>query len=387
MTTLGSMTTAAQPAAWGGETSEPRRRSSGNAGLSRLALGGLIVAGGLWSSPSFAVPDEALRVEFSGPRECGAPERLLELTRELLGADADRAGVEVTAVVSAATERRYTLRLALRGAVQGRRTIAGANCDEALRAGAVVIALSINPNALSAPEEPEPAESVPPEAASPSVDESPESKPEPVAQPAVAEPTKAAPEPARPRAAPAAPDSDSGSSTDSASEVVLLGLAARAQYGLSPEPRFGARATFGVVWTNLLLRAQGYFDPANEHDSEAAGPVRFTSFGGGADVCARSSEWSGLSFAVCGGWLVTRVTASAPEVSSPATRDALVSAASVGLGLGLRLSQRWSLLAEGGVTIPTTRPRFTVDVAGTGPSVVHQVEPGALASLGLQWGI
>lgn len=371
---------------WSDAINTRRPSSFGGFGLWRFALGALSAASGVWASPSLAAPNEPLRVEFSGPRECGAPDRLLELTRELLGTDADRAGVDVMAVVSAATERRYTLRLTLHGAVQGRRTIAGANCDEALRAGAVVIALSINPNALSAPEGPAPAESVPPEA-TPPVDQASASKPEVVAQPAAAEPAKPEPAPAPSPEISVELDSDSGSSTDRAPEVVLLGLAARAHYGLSPDPRIGVRATAGVVWTNLLLRAQGYFDPASEHDSEAAGPVRFTSYGGGADVCARSSEWSGLSFAVCGGWLVTRVTASAPDVAAPATRNALVSAASVGLGLGVRMSQRWSLLAEGGVTIPTTRPRFTVDVESNGPSAVYQIEPGALATLGVQYGL
>lgn len=380
------MDNVAPPGSWVDETHARRYRRGGPVRWRHFLVGVGAALGSVWSSAGVAAPSEPLRVDFTGPRECGAPDRLLELTRGLLGVDADHAGVEVTAVVSVANERRYTLRLALQGAVQGRRTIAGANCDEALRAGAVVIALSINPNALSTPEGPEPPPSAAPKPAAES-ERAPEPAPEAAPQRLEQEPARPQPRPAPPREnspeldAPARPDRDSDS------ETVLLGLSARAHYGLSPDPRLGVRATVGVVWTNLLLRAQGYFDPANEHDSAAVGAVRFTSLGGGGDVCARSAEWASLSFAVCGGWLVTRVTASAPEVAAAATRDALVSAASVGLGVGVRMSERWSLLAEGGVTLPTARPRFTVDVEGAGPTVVYQIKPGALATLGLQWGI
>src|SRR5690606_21610649 len=90
---------------------------------------------------------------FSGPTECGPRQRLLELTRELLGPDADRANVAVNAHVLRLDERRYRLSLELRGAVSGERTLFGINCDEALRAGAVVVALAINPHARVTPSE------------------------------------------------------------------------------------------------------------------------------------------------------------------------------------------------------------------------------------------
>lgn len=331
-----------------------------------------------------------LNVEFSGPRDCGDPGRLLELSRELLGADADHAGVDVTASVSQVTERRFRLQLRLSGAVQGQRTISGTNCDEALRAGAVVVALAINPNALSAPEpsrdspEPVPPQTTNTEASTPSVEPTPPPpKPEPPKPVVVAPPPRA---PAA-RSELVVQDSPPSQPGDDNPERFLLGVSGRMQFGLSPESRLGGRVTAGVIWTNLVLRVQGYLDVPREHDTALAGPVRYASQGAGADLCVRSGEWMRLSLAVCGGWLVTRVTASAPDVTAPITRQALISAASAGLGLGLRLWQPVSLLAEAGVTIPTTRPRFTIDVEGSGATPVHQVEPGALVGVGLQWGI
>lgn len=337
------------------------------------------------ATPSFAQPSppEPLRVVFSGPSECGANDRLLEFSRDLLRSDADHADVTVTAKVSAVSERRYKLRLELRGAVTGDRTLSGANCDEALRAGAVVIALAINPNALATP----PADAAP-------VLAEPEPKPEPTPAP---EPTPSADPPAKPLTPKPPlivdpPDplpivDEEPNPTDTESGALVFGVFGRAVDGLAPTSRLGVKAVVGGVWRDVQLRVHGYFDPSTNHEDALAGAVRFTSVGGGADLCARIWNWSRLHAALCGGWSLTEVSASAPNVESATAQDALVSAGSLGVGVGIRLVERVSLLIEGGYSIPTSRPRFVVDVEGSDSVAVFRVRPGPHAAVGFQFGL
>lgn len=339
-------------------------------------------------APTFAqtTAPQPLRVVFSAPSECGANDRLLELSRGLLGADAEHADVIVTAKVTAGGERRYKLRLELRGAVTGDRTISGANCDEAVRAGAVVIALAINPDAL----------------ATPATETSPAVEAEPVAEPASrasnsgAEPARAPDaKPAEPKApvepAPPALPADlperSSPSPEPDAAALVFGVFGRAAYGLAPSARLGVKASVGAVWHDVQLRVHGYFDPSTPHEDTLAGGVRFTSLGGGADVCARVGRWSRLSGAICGGWSLTEVNASAPNVSNPTAQDAFVSAGALGVSLGVGLTDRVSLLLEGGYSIPTSRPRFVVDVSGAESAPVFRVAPGPLAAVGFQFGL
>ncbi len=357
-------------------------------GASVLGFCGVVLA---TAQPAYAQPPggSPLDVEFTGPAECGSSERLLEYSRELLGSDASHADVEVTAKVTAPHERRYTLRLELRGAVTGDRTISGTNCDEALRAGAVVIALAINPNALTPP----------PAAVRPAAHELPSSPPN--ATEATVDATASQPQPTSAPAKPVAqpgvivdpPDplpaeaDDLSDPTASMSDALVVGLAGRAASGLAPEVRFGLKALVGVAWHGVVLRAHGYFDPPSNHDDALAGAVRVTSFGGGADVCARLWSWSRLQFASCGGWSLTEVNAKAPNVVSSTARRALVSAGSLSAALSVRLGERVSLFGEGGYAVPTARPRFVVDVEGSGTAAVYRVAPGPLASVGLSFGL
>jgi hypothetical protein len=347
-------------------------------------------------SPALAQPSpEPLRVAFSGPSECGANDRLLELSRELLGPDADHADVAVTAKVTAKVpsmgERRYKLRLELRGAVTGDRTLSGAHCDEALRAGAVVIALAINPNALAT--SPTAAGSGVTEPAPPAEVAPKPEQPPPIAEPPTSNPPTSKPPGAKPPAVVDPPDplparsDDHSRPTDTTSDTLMFGVFGRAAYGLAPAPRLGVKAVVGVVWRDVQLRVHGYFDPSTEHDDALAGTVRFTSLGGGADVCARVWSWLRLSTALCGGWSLTEVNASAPNVGSPTARDAFVSAGSLGVAVGVRLATRVSLLVEGGYSIPTSRPRFVVDAAGSESAPVFRVGPGPLMALGFQFGL
>jgi hypothetical protein len=115
--------------------------------------------------------------------------------------------------------------------------------------------------------------------------------------------------------------------------------------------------------------------------------VRFTSLGVGADLCAKVWSWTRLSATLCGGWSLTEVNASAPNVDTPTAQDALVSAGALSMGVGVRLFERVSLVADAGYSIPTSRPRFVVDIAGADSSPVFRVTPGPLVAVGIQFGL
>lgn len=333
------------------------------------------------NSSQLGVP-QPLHVEFSGPSECGPRERLQELARELLGFDADRASVAVTAQVSALSERRYQLSLELRGAVSGERTLFGVNCDEALRAGAVVVALAINPHALVTA--PSAGSSLARRAEATTEVTSGNAKQSRSVSPAA--PANVAPTTRDARPAPIERETQPGP-TDEASDTWLFAVTGRLAYGLTPAPRFGVKAIVGAAFYDVQVRAFGFFDPSTEHTDVVAGTVRFTSLGGGAEVCAKLWSWSRLDASLCGGWSFTEVSASAPNVEDSTVQDAWVSAGVLGAGLGVRLVERVVLVMEAGYAIPSSRPRFVVDVTGSGRSPVHRVESGVLAGLGLQFGL
>jgi hypothetical protein len=65
-----------------------------------------------------AVPrGSTLKIDWQGPKECGAPSDLEDETRRLLGAFADTAGVAVLGGAKQLSDGRYRIELHLRGAV------------------------------------------------------------------------------------------------------------------------------------------------------------------------------------------------------------------------------------------------------------------------------
>src|SRR5690606_857776 len=123
-----------------------------------------------------------------------------------------------------------------------------------------------------------------------------------------------------------------------------------------------ARMTFGATLGAAHVRLHGFFDPTTESRDVTAGEIQFTSYGGGTDLCLRVFEDRVLGVALCGGWQLTQVSANAPELSRANQRDALVSAGIVGVSLDWTLVSDVAVVADVGVAIPTTRPRFVVDV-------------------------
>jgi len=353
------------------------RRTAFAAALAGFRLVGIVLAClGLTraASAQMEVDDTRLTVAFSGPVECGAEDQLLQLTRGLLRNHVNHAEVRVNAAVSRRPDARYRLHLELSGSVSGERHLVADNCDAALRAAAVVIALAVNPEVFAEVSEPPPG-AVGDEPSKQAITDA-EAAPLQQDQPPT---TLGSPQSNRERVA-------AGPLAGTEGRFRLGGFG-RLTYGLTDEARFGARMTFGATLGAAHVRLHGFFDPTTESRDVTAGEIQFTSYGGGTDLCLRVFEDRVLGVALCGGWQLTQVSANAPELSRANQRDALVSAGIVGVSLDWTLVSDVAVVADVGVAIPTTRPRFVVDVEDGETVALSQVRPGPSAALGLQWSL
>lgn len=345
------------------------RREKGRL-VARVALALVATAGRLEAQEG--LPESALHVRFAGPPEC--PEHdLATFTRGLLEQHT-HAEVHVDAEVSRRSTDVYELNLRLRGSVEGERRLVAPSCGEALRAGAVVIALAVNPEALASDEAREPvaSEAATPDApTAPSADErAPQLTPQPAARQANVNP--AAVEAAR-------------SEVDQGSGTLRLGASARLVYGLAPDPRAGAQLSFGYAARALKGRLHAFYDPTTSNSHPRAGAVRLTSYGAGAELCARLLTVGSVGAALCGGWQVTGVSAEAPELTRSRPRRATVSAAVLGVSADWELHPQLAVVFDAGAALPTTRPRFVFDVSSGETILVSQVRPGAVLALGMEW--
>lgn len=329
----------------------------------------------LWATtPSLgaqeAPVESPLHVRFAGPREC-PEEGLLEFTRGLLK-EHRHAEVHVDAEVSRRSTNVYDLSLRLHGSVEGERRLAAGSCVEALRAGAVVIALAVNPQALTERED---------------VQATGESKETDTSASAVEAPSASTPNSEPPKASVVSSE-DAVTVTDEISQAPTsfrLGASARLVYGLAPEPRAGAQLSFGYASGALLARLQAFYDLATTTRHALAGEVRLTSYGAGAELCARLVESGPFESALCGGWQLTAVSAEAPELTRASRRRATISAAVLGVNVDWKLYENAVVLLTAGAAIPTTRPRFVFEVGSGETIAVSQVRPGAVFALGVEW--
>jgi hypothetical protein len=314
---------------------------------------------------------------FSGPAECGADDQLLQLTRGLLKSHANHGEIRVDAAVSRRSNGQYGLHLELRGSVEGIRYLVAANCDEALRAASVVIALAVNPEVFAAVSEDTPPPAVVADEQGPQA-----------TVPAATDPSQDAKPPAPPGTLPASTNEAADQQPLDRPDVRLkMGAFGRFADGVTDAPRLGVGAALGLALGPVQVRLQGFVDPTTDSRDVLIGVVQFTSYGAVADLCARLADGSSLGIALCGGWQLTRVSANAPELSRPSQRDALVSAGVVGVSVEWNLVSGIAVVADGGVALPTTRPRFVVDLQGGETIALSKVRPGPTAALGLQWSL
>lgn len=336
-------------------------RSAGTRPLSALALASLLLTRNLAAQEQVSAAateptSRPLEILWSSPPACDQAEQLEAEVRHLLGPATEHADVTVQATLVQLPGGRFRLDLELTGQAVGTRSLEAEQCLEAVRAGAVVLALAINPEALeNAPNEP--AEPLPVEPSPP---------PDDVKEPPPAPPQ---PHPVTPRAIPLMP---------------FAGLHGRLSQGLTPGPRGGAGLALGVQRDWLRLELRGFIDPQQRRTGGLEGPAVFSATGGGLRVCARAIQSKAADLHFCAGMGVAHVHGHAEAFDDSESQRALLLTADAAIPFRWHLTPYLSLLLEGGYVMPTTRPRFVIERVDAPLHVEHQVTGGPLASLGLE---
>jgi hypothetical protein len=321
----------------------------------RLALALSVAA--IWMSAlaPHARADEALILSWTGPDACPAQPAVRAALQRLLGGDAATgAGVEVDARVTPTADARFTLTLVVRTAAgEATRTLEGASCDALMQAGALVIALGIDPEGVAAR-----------------------------THEALIEAPAAAPAP--PTASPPAPDEDPAppshetaslltaperSETPRDEALSLRGRALVHALGEAlavPGVSAGLVAGAGLRVGGLDLTLEGlWVAPRRVTVALPRGAgARFTLLAARLRGCAALTRGV-VELAPCLGFELGTVTGKSRGVSAPATGTALWAAPLAGLELRIFFSDLLALSARLDAAVPLGRPAFVVEGLGT----------------------
>lgn len=301
-----------------------------------------------WDAQAEASVDSGLQIDWTGPPECGSPDLLEQETRKLLGARAQEAKVVVDAQALRLESGIFRVELVLSGQASGARSLESRDCNEAIQAASVVLALAINPNALS----PEPRPT------------SPSSEPEDSTPAEESQPTS-------PNRAPK-------------STQVLLGLDARLSGGISPWPSWGLSARAGLSRRRFLGSLEPYVLPGYWQSFDSAVRTKIAQSGIDANACAAFFQSARLDAHACAGLKFAFLKAKSEGLEEPESQKAFVLAPRFGLNLRAPLAKPLSLVFSGNVEIPTSHPHFVIEGEEGEALSVHQVELGATFSLGLE---
>ncbi|AUX20795.1 hypothetical protein SOCEGT47_012690 [Sorangium cellulosum] len=300
------------------------------------ALQALIVAAVLPAS-ALAAPAEprAVDLRWEAPDGCPPADEVRSEIARLLGASEQHPPIEVEIAVARAGGARLRLDLRIRAPSPGERVIRGDDCASMSRAAALIVAMSIDPDAVARNAAAQPAA-------------------QPAPPPAVAAPVAGAPRP--PPAAAVRPPAAAERDLEGA-----LWLSAHIEQALVPAVGIGLAAGGGI--RSGWLRADGAAGVVPSSSSRIAGMAagaEFQLWFLEVDACARALERH-LSVYVCAlgrqHWLLAR----GREVDEAFARTAPIFAA----GLGTLVERRFAgpLRVEGALhaVVPLRRPRFVVE--------------------------
>jgi len=310
-----------------------------------------------------------LSVQFSGPVSCGPPERLLEKTQALLANSPSTPPVVVEATVSQTARQRFSLHLRLSGAVTGERELSASNCDEALQAGAVVIAWAIDPDAVSRTQH--------------DVSAAPSPEPDPEPAPSTSERTEVD----LPAALASSDDyEDDHAHYETSGERFALSpfvlVAGQTHSGLTPRLGIGGHVEVGVKSRWLEASAYGYYTPSIDATEPVAGSVRWNDRGGGVRLCFPLLAGQSLGLHWCAGGKLTWLEARAAQLRDATVQRArLVSIETHARG-SLRLFSPLAIVASVGLGVPTTQPRFIVEAQAGADRVVFEPRIGFDGAVG-----
>lgn len=344
----------------------PRRRRASRASL-RFSSALVVGVSCFFSTREVGAQELAARTDPSGATgleivwssrgACSGLDELEREARRLLGESVDGAGVRVEVSLVRLPDGRFRIDLVLEGRASGARSLEADRCEDALRAGAVVLALAVNPELIDAPVREE------------EVREAPEKSAQP---PAVV-------------SASAVVGEESGSGFWQGA-APFVGIHGRLGAGLTPGPRAGLGLMLGVDFDWLRLEARGALDPEVSEVDPVDGPTRLGAVGGSLRACARGVEARSLALRFCAGASLFEVSAFAEELEDAAPTAAVVVNVDLQLSLAWRFAGPLSLVLDAGYVVPTTGPRFIVERGEEPARVVHRVSPGPLGTAGIEVG-
>lgn len=299
-------------------------------------LQALIVAAVLPAS-SLAAPAEprAVDLRWEAPDGCPPADEVRGEIARLLGASEQHQPIEVEIAVARAGGARLRLDLRIRAPSPGERVIRGDDCASMSRAAALIVAMSIDPDAVARNAAAQPAA-------------------QPAPPSAVAAPVAAAPPP--PPSAAARPPAAAEGDLEGA-----LWLSVHIEQALVPAVGVGLAAGGGI--RGGWLRADGAAGVVPSSSSRVAGMAagaEFQLWFLEVDACARALERP-LSVYVCAlgrqHWLLAR----GREVDEAFARTAPIFAAGLGTLVEWRIAG--PLRGEGVLhaVVPLRRPRFVVE--------------------------
>ncbi|WP_437601221.1 hypothetical protein WMF28_06575 [Sorangium sp. So ce590] len=301
------------------------------------ALQALFVAAGLLPARALAAPAEprAIDLRWEAPDGCPPIDEVRSEIARLLGASEQRQPIEVEIAVARGGGARLRLDLLIRAPSPGERVIRGDDCASMSRAAALIVAMSIDPDAVARNATAQPAAQPAPPSA--------------VAAPVAGAPRRAPPAAARP---PAAAERDLEGA---------LWLSAQVEQALVPAIGVGLAAGGGI--RSGWFRADGAAGVVPSSSSRIAGMAagaEFQLWFLEVDACARAlARPIGVYVCALGRqhWLLAR----GREVDEAFSHTAPIFAAGLGTLLEWRIAG--PLKVEGALhaVVPLRRPRFIVE--------------------------
>lgn len=294
-----------------------------------------------------------LALDWNAPAECPTQSDVLREVEQLLGGARRRArGEQIAAVVHVRSDSASSWSAELQTADQGRRTLRGESCAAIASATAIVLALAIDPEALSRARESTPArdaaEPLRPERSSlkPSSPEpSPRGRSEHVAAP--------------PRHSPAEP------APAAYGRLFLAGA-----FGLLPEISASGGIGLGLRYRAFSAEVAGAWTVPRERQHERLPEVRVeVGLSSGSVVGCFSPLALPTALDLCFGAELESISASAQGVTEPGEGRATLGAGLVVLRARQRIERSFSVALELAGTARPHHPEFVIDGVGT----VHDI--------------
>jgi hypothetical protein len=332
-------------------TSRPPRHGQRSAALAR-AFAALVAAAA--ASPARGQAPAGLQLDWRAPAECPRAEDALARVHDYLGRATDphvAGAISAVATVIRRSDGRYELVLRLEGGDgPAERTLSADGCDAVMQAGALLIAMALDPE-LQLPHSPV----------------------EPPPSPALTAPAPAPVPPAKPE--PAAAQANPVPRTPGRLDA---GVGALAELGDQPGLAFGIAAEVAARLAAWRLALGAAFLPATRGAIAELPNASVTMATARANARLCLPLLTGpVELGPCGLLELGTLRGRVHGIRLPHSADALWLAVGAGARGRFALGGAWGLVADAGAVAPLARQRFVVQTDG-GSLSVHRVAPVAI---------